>query len=129
CQSCEALRRPSARPPRLPVERPRILEGGPGRIGIGCGPQGPRLPAAPSGVPRMGARTRRRRPSPLRGSRRAPPRVGIDPGGRTVSDIEFVMMPLSVIEENPDNPRADLGDLSELADSIRAVGILQPVTV
>src|SRR5690606_28171759 len=31
--------------------------------------------------------------------------------------------------ENPDNPRADLGDLSELADSIRAVGILQPVTV
>lgn len=30
---------------------------------------------------------------------------------------------------HPDNPRKDLGDLSELVESIRAQGILQNLTV
>ncbi|MGM9936855.1 MAG: ParB/RepB/Spo0J family partition protein [Candidatus Ornithomonoglobus sp.] len=33
------------------------------------------------------------------------------------------------LHPHPDNPRAFLGDLTELTDSIRAVGVLQPLTV
>lgn len=33
------------------------------------------------------------------------------------------------IKEHPDNPRKDLGDLQELADSIKAMGVLQNLTV
>ena len=33
------------------------------------------------------------------------------------------------INPHPDNPRKDLGDLTELADSIRQNGILQNLTV
>jgi ParB-like chromosome segregation protein Spo0J len=36
---------------------------------------------------------------------------------------------LSQLRPNPRNPRQDLGDLTELAESIRAVGILQNLTV
>ena len=36
---------------------------------------------------------------------------------------------ISKIEPHPDNPRKDLGDLSELAESIKANGILQNLTV
>lgn len=42
-----------------------------------------------------------------------------------------LMMPLPVdkLIPHPDNPRKDLGDLTELADSIKANGILQNLTV
>lgn len=36
---------------------------------------------------------------------------------------------VDLIDENPDNPRKNLGDLSELADSIREQGILEPLVV
>lgn len=38
-------------------------------------------------------------------------------------------LPLKYLHEHPGNPRKDLGDLSELTESIRAKGILQPLTV
>lgn len=39
------------------------------------------------------------------------------------------MIPRSKLEPHPDNPRKDLGDLSELSASIKARGILQNLTV
>lgn len=41
--------------------------------------------------------------------------------------IEYIH--ISALHPHPDNPRRDLGDLSELADSIKAKGILQNLTV
>ena len=38
-------------------------------------------------------------------------------------------LPLDEIHPHPHNPRQDLGDLTELADSIRSQGVLQPITV
>lgn len=38
-------------------------------------------------------------------------------------------VPLQETAEHPDNPRDELGDLSELAASISAIGILQPLVV
>ena len=38
-------------------------------------------------------------------------------------------LPVSSLHPHPDNPRKDLGDLTELADSIRANGIFQNLTV
>ncbi len=40
-----------------------------------------------------------------------------------------MMVPLDRIETNREQPRADLGDLSELAASIRARGVLEPLLV
>ena len=42
---------------------------------------------------------------------------------------EIVMLPIEMLEHHPQNPRTDLGDLTELADSIRAKGIMQNLTV
>lgn len=42
---------------------------------------------------------------------------------------EIVYIPLALIYPNPDNPRKDLGDLCELAESIKARGIMQNLTV
>lgn len=42
---------------------------------------------------------------------------------------EFVMLPISKLVPHPDNPRKELGDLTELADSIRAKGVFQNLTV
>ena len=39
------------------------------------------------------------------------------------------MIPIGDLEHHPENPRKDLGDLTELADSIRANGVLQNLTV
>jgi ParB family chromosome partitioning protein len=39
------------------------------------------------------------------------------------------MIPVDELQPHPDNPRKDLGDLTELADSIRANGIFQNLTV
>lgn len=41
----------------------------------------------------------------------------------------LVYIPVDLIDPHPDNPRKDLGDLTELADSIRQNGILQNLTV
>lgn len=42
---------------------------------------------------------------------------------------EIVMIHIDHLFPHPDNPRKDLGDLTELADSIRAKGVLQNLTV
>lgn len=39
------------------------------------------------------------------------------------------MLPLRILLEHKDNVRADVGDLNELAASIRAQGLLQPIVV
>lgn len=41
----------------------------------------------------------------------------------------LVYIPIEQLHPHPDNPRKDLGDLTELADSIKANGILQNLTV
>lgn len=42
---------------------------------------------------------------------------------------ELVWLPVECLEQHPDNPRKELGDLTELAESIKAKGILQNLTV
>lgn len=41
----------------------------------------------------------------------------------------IVMLRVDQLHPHPDNPRKDLGDLTELADSIKAKGVLQNLTV
>lgn len=43
--------------------------------------------------------------------------------------MNYANLPLEAIKDHPDNPRRDLGDLTELVDSIKAKGILQPLVV
>lgn len=40
-----------------------------------------------------------------------------------------IMIPVDELQPHPDNPRKDLGDLTELVDSIKANGIFQNLTV
>ena len=42
---------------------------------------------------------------------------------------EIIMIPIEQLEHHPENPRKDLGDLSELTESIRKNGIMQNLTV
>ena len=42
---------------------------------------------------------------------------------------EIVMIPVDQLLHHPENPRKDLGDLTELADSIKSNGVLQNLTV
>jgi len=42
---------------------------------------------------------------------------------------ELTYIPIDKLWPHPDNPRKDLGDVSELADSIKANGVLQNLTV
>ena len=42
---------------------------------------------------------------------------------------DIVMIPIDRLNPHPDNPRKDLGDLTELTESIRAKGVLQNLTV
>ncbi len=42
---------------------------------------------------------------------------------------ELVYIQIDKLHPHPDNPRKDLGDLSELADSIKAKGVMQNLTV
>lgn len=42
---------------------------------------------------------------------------------------ELVSFPVDVLVPHPDNPRSSLGDLDELARSIKSHGVLQPVVV
>jgi ParB family chromosome partitioning protein len=39
------------------------------------------------------------------------------------------MIPLSMIEANPDQPRTNLGNIEELANSVREKGVLEPILV
>lgn len=41
----------------------------------------------------------------------------------------ITMIPVNLLEHHPENPRKDLGDLTELAESIRKNGIMQNLTV
>lgn len=47
----------------------------------------------------------------------------------TPADGGLVYIPIEQLYPHPDNPRKDLGDLTELADSIKANGVLQNLTV
>lgn len=62
----------------------------------------------------------RGQPSPTRATGAIPPA----PLSRTVRRI-----PVSRISPNPDNPRGDVGDVTEMAESIKAHGLLQEITV
>lgn len=42
---------------------------------------------------------------------------------------ELKIIPIDVLHEHPDNPRKEIGDVTELAESIKANGVLQPLTV
>ena len=46
-----------------------------------------------------------------------------------MKNTHIVEIPLTSISPHPQNPRKDLGDLTELAESIRTTGILQNLTV
>jgi ParB family transcriptional regulator, chromosome partitioning protein len=72
----------------------------------------------------------------------SPRRIGLPQARRMRHDLHFVdqlsrpggapigkMIPIEEIETNPDQPRRDLGDLSELAASIREKGIIEPILV
>lgn len=42
---------------------------------------------------------------------------------------QLVYLPLDKLHPHPDNPRKDIGDVSELADSIKSKGVMQNLTV
>ena len=39
------------------------------------------------------------------------------------------LIPIDRLEPNPNQPRVEIGDLAELVESIRAVGVLEPILV
>lgn len=45
------------------------------------------------------------------------------------SNANIVMIPIDKLNPHPDNPREDVGDVTELAESIKANGVLQNLTV
>lgn len=47
----------------------------------------------------------------------------------TTNKDQLVYLPVSQLSPHPDNPRKSIGDVTELADSIKATGILQNLTV
>lgn len=57
-------------------------------------------------------------------------RVEVDGRGvASTAEVGLGMVPIDRVLPDPGNLRSDLGDLSELADTIRARGILQPLLV
>lgn len=50
-------------------------------------------------------------------------------GGDNETVGALIYLPVEKLYPHPDNPRKDLGDLTELADSIKANGVLQNLTV
>ena len=50
--------------------------------------------------------------------------LAVDPHGSALQIIR-----VSEIAEHPDNPRTNLGALDELADSIKSLGLRQPIVV
>lgn len=47
--------------------------------------------------------------------------------GSTAGGRQLATVPVADLHPDPDNPRDSLGDLEELADSIRGAGLLQPI--
>ena len=43
--------------------------------------------------------------------------------------MEIITIPINKLKHHPDNPRKDLGDLTELAESIKTNGVMQNLTV
>lgn len=52
-----------------------------------------------------------------------------DPRDRSAKAGKLVLLPVDHLHPHPDNPRKDVGDVSELAESIKTNGILQNLTV
>lgn len=53
--------------------------------------------------------------------------LSFDPSGR--DEPQLLTVPLRLIDPDPDQPRKDLGDITDLAMSIREHGLLQPLIV
>lgn len=53
--------------------------------------------------------------------------LGFDPTGS--DEQKLLSIDVSLIEPDPKNPRQDLGNIAELADSIRSQGLLNPLVV
>ncbi|WP_101784253.1 ParB/RepB/Spo0J family partition protein [Nonomuraea indica] len=68
----------------------------------------------------------RQPPAPAPDAPPAPPPVE---GGAAVDGPLATELPLDRIHDHPGNIRDDIGDITELAASIRAQGLLQPITV
>ena len=69
--------------------------------------------------------------TPLRSRKQASPPAtnGAPPAQEVRSQDEIVYLPVEQLVPNPANPRRELGDLEELAASIRALGILEPLII
>lgn len=52
-----------------------------------------------------------------------------EPGSHIADSGKMVYLPIEKLIAHPDNPRKELGDLTELADSIKENGVLQNLTV
>lgn len=46
-----------------------------------------------------------------------------------MADPQIQMLPLNKVKPDPNNPRGEIGDITELATSVKAHGILQPILV
>lgn len=55
--------------------------------------------------------------------------IGAATGAPTDGVPDPTELPLSVISQNPDNPREELRDLDGLADSIREIGLINAITI
>jgi len=55
--------------------------------------------------------------------------VAVETEEKSFGVNQIIYIPADRLHPHPSNPRKDLGDLSELADSIKAAGILQNLTV
>jgi ParB family transcriptional regulator, chromosome partitioning protein len=53
------------------------------------------------------------------------------PGGSQIAGEEVTELPIAAISPNPDQPRSEIGEeeVAELADSVKKVGVLQPIIV
>lgn len=65
--------------------------------------------------------------SPGRGQHAVPPRPGGPLTPALPDGTVLLEIPVARLKPDPDNPRVDAGDVSELAASIQAAGLLQPI--
>ena len=68
-----------------------------------------------------------RDPAPVRPRPAAPVRVS--PADVTIAEDQLLTLPIGQVHPDPDNPRDELPDIPELAESLKAVGMLQPIVV
>ena len=73
--------------------------------------------------------TRTNSPDPDPGPVPAGPQAEPAAAGLAVAGRVLLELDPRQLEDNPHNPRTDLGHLTELTDSIRAVGVLEPLIV